>query len=326
MYKLLIFAVIAAILPLAACNKAGSKDGKTAVASASKADGESAPDAGLNLEQLEQEEANFQQLPEEDQEFIHTTLAEMAPEYGFKFDADQQVLTGEGLPLEGLPVEMVIEQIALEARQIKEAMHEVDPELLREALAKYCQRALEELQPREAEPAPPPPQRQQQPQEADEQGRPGRVRSGGESGSGAGNPRDGQRRAGELPFADDPIGEWKSIREDSPRITTYHDEDYFSFLQVLHDGKAYFKAYRDRQMSSFEEFSWQYDKRTGKLELLDGDGLVSMAFTLRMKSGDTDTLYTEQPGSYATVVYARIGTGYPPERKPGEPGPDAGGR
>jgi hypothetical protein len=314
MYKLIAIIVAGAMLALAA----GCPKGETAEAGKSAAAGDSVPvqvspeeqpnEGPITLEEWQaQEESGLPELEQSETEAIRSKLIELAPKYEFTYHADSDTLTGHGLAEAGLELQMLVDKVSLEARRAKQATGEL-------GLDKLCQWIYSELVPPLPTPASSTPGGNSN-QDA-ESGR--RVRSGADSGdSSAANRAPGMRHPEEA------IGEWKSLREENPRITTYHDDKYFNFLQVMHDGVAFFKVFRDKQMTSYFEATWEYDQRTGRLDLINDEGLVNMTFTLDFKGDDKDILFTQQPGDYSTVVYSRIGTGYPPEPDPDAP--SAGG-
>lgn len=251
-----------------------------------------------------QQAEKYPPLPEEDVQFIRSELARLAPENNFVYDEEANVILGNGLPEDGLDFENLVDKVVMEGRRERGKLNH-------EVLTKWCAGILAELQPRTTDQA-----------NANNPKRQNRQSSGG-SGSSASKDRtpDPDKTAeSPLVFAFSAIGEWKSIQEERPRITTYHNDDYFEFYQFMHDGQANVRFFREGKMALFKDYSFEYSPRNGELSLIDKNGQLSSILILKMKPEDNDTLYLEKNGEDSILVLDRIGTGYPTSENDDAPG------
>ncbi len=323
MYRMLIVCLLMALFVTAGCNKADSKKAP-AVRAATKLAPAANNTAGPARETPENSEAGkpgtpdeglvsteshdvfvkqaSTSLPEEDIKFIRAELIRVAPENGFTYDAEANVITGEGLPVDGLDLEVLVYKVAREGASMPTVVGDTDPkQISHDIYAKWCNGIFLELKPKQESPAKASKPKTQQ-----------RVSSGGASNSSEG-PKAEPTQSAEAPlvFASSAIGEWKSIREDHPRITTYHNDDYFEFYRFMHDGLADIKFFRGGQMVVLKEFSFKYNPRNGEISLFDASKKIVETLVLQMASNNEDLLFVDFPEKDSTVVFERIGTGYP---------------
>lgn len=327
MIRLCIACLVLALFASVSCNKADSKKVPAVKAASEVVTSPSAPtpqpqaeaeneypdegkpdeEAGrvVILEEWEaQEDAKYPPLPEEDMQFIRSELIRIAPENNFVYDEETNVLLGNGLPEDGLNIEVLVDKVAAEGRKEGENLNQ-------EVLAKWCMGILSELQPRVEDQA-----------DAVNNKRQSRQSSGGDGSSASKSPTpEPEKTAGSpLVFAFSAIGEWKSIQEERPRITTYHNDNYFEFYQFMHDGQANVRFFREGKMALVKDYSFEYSPRNGELSLIDKNGQLSSILILKMKPEDNDTLYLEKNGEDSILVLDRIGTGYPTAENDDAPG------
>jgi hypothetical protein len=231
---------------------------------------------------------------EEVSNLLRQDLAAAFEAQGYTYNQNMGTIGGKGLPGTGVPIEPMVAALYSKLEG-KSDLHkaEVRRPVVDEVVAKYSDMLQESMSNREAREsataapvdAPPP---------AD------------------------PRPATELRFCEDPVGDWKSVREvqnADREVMVEHSENYYRLFLVNHSGLCTIQTYRDNKLILEDKHSWRYDQSTGTLTIIGDDGSTLEQYLIMDRPSEENMIYVKNSLEYHYTLFERIGYGGKPRTK-----------
>ena len=230
------------------------------------------------------EEAAIQRA-EQMREDIRTELIAMVPEYGFSYDSASDKLSGEGLPDGGVPVPPLIDKLEKRAKEMLTTPGKEQYQQMARVMLTQFQSAGASAVDTSSETA--------------------------SFGSSDSAPVDDSVNEYGLKKATKAYGEWRSIREEGPKYTIDHDDNYYKLLLVYYDRNAQFSTFAKGQRIKHAIYDYRFDRGKSELKLTAEDGSYTMDLQCFVRDSEPGLMYVKQSGE-AYTVYEKIGRGEEP--------------